>query len=160
MKVVSNSTPLIALSRIDELDVLHSLFGSIIIPDAVYHEVVLEGVGRPGEREVKEASWIIKMPVHNLIAVSLLEPDLNKGEAEAVVLAKELSANYLLVDEKKARRVARASGIRIIGTAGIVGLAAKMGLLPDIDSIFNKLEQNGFRYTEAVKNMVKEESGK
>lgn len=61
MKAVSNSTPLIALSRINELELLHTIFGTIIIPSAVYDEVVLEGAGRPGVKEVTNASWIIKL---------------------------------------------------------------------------------------------------
>lgn len=157
MKIVSNSTPLIALSRINELQLLRALFGAIIIPTAVYNEVVLEGAGRPGVKEVAGASWIKKREVQNLLAVSILRMDLDRGEAEAVVLAKELGADYLLVDEKKARRVARSSEIKIIGTVGILGLAAKKGLIHDLDGTFLKLEENGFRFTEEVKKKVKEE---
>jgi len=157
MKVVSNSTPLIALSRINELELLHTIFGIIIIPTAVYNEVVLEGAGRPGVKEVANASWITKMEVQNLLAVSMLQMDLDRGEAEAVVLAKELGADYLLVDEKKARRVARSSEMRIMGTVGILGLAAQKGLISNLDETFNKLEENGFRFKEQVRKKVKEE---
>jgi len=61
MRIVSNSTPLIALSRVNELELLHSLFGTIIIPSAVYNEVVLEGAGRPGVKEVADAFWILTL---------------------------------------------------------------------------------------------------
>ncbi len=158
MKVVSNSTPLIALSRINELELLHTIFGTIIIPGAVYDEVVLEGAGRPGVKEVANASWIIKRKVKNLLAVSMLQMDLDRGEAEAVVLAKELEADYLLVDEKKARRIARGSKVRIIGTAGILGLAEKKGLITNLYDVFDKLEINGFRFTDEVKKKVQEGS--
>jgi len=162
MKIVSNSTPLIALSRINELDLLRAIFGTIIVPSAVYNEVVLEGAGRPGVKEVANAPWIIKRDVQNLLAVSLLQMDLDRGEAEAVVLAKEIEADYLLLDEKKARRVARNSKIRIIGTVGVgtvgvLGLAAKKGIISNLDDTFNKLEANGFRFTEEVRRKVKEE---
>ncbi|GAW92068.1 hypothetical protein Tph_c19980 [Calderihabitans maritimus] len=118
----------------------------------------MEGADRPGEKEVANASWIIKREVQNLLAVSILKADLDRGEAEAVVLAKELGADYLLVDEKKARRVARSSGMKIMGTVGILGLVAKKGLISNLDEIFNKLEQNGFRFAEEVRKKVKEES--
>ncbi|MFZ3131894.1 MAG: DUF3368 domain-containing protein [Desulfosporosinus sp.] len=157
MKIVSNSTPLIALSRINEFDLLRILFSSIIVPRAVYNEVVLEGTGRPGVNEVANASWIITKDVQNLLAVSMLQPDLDNGEAEAIVLAKELGANYLLLDEKKARRIARNSELKIMGTVGILGLAAKKGLIYNIDNTFTKLEQNGFRFTEEVRKKVKVE---
>ncbi|MGD0621391.1 MAG: hypothetical protein ABSA82_02860 [Thermacetogeniaceae bacterium] len=55
MKIVSNSTPLIALSRINELDLLRTIFDTIIVPTAVYNEVVLEGAGRPGVEEIAGA---------------------------------------------------------------------------------------------------------
>lgn len=71
MRVVSNSTPLIALSRIGKLDILHILFGSIIIPEAVFHEVVTEGASRPGANEVQNATWIDVQRVENAVAVLL-----------------------------------------------------------------------------------------
>ena len=157
MKIVSNSTPLIALSRINELDLLHIIFGTIIVPGAVYDEVVSEGSGRPGVKEVASASWIIRKEVQNRLAVSMLQVDLDRGEAEAVVLAKEMGADYLLLDEKKARRVARNSEIRIMGTVGVLGLAVKKGLISNLDDVFCKLEQNSFRFTEEVKKKIKEE---
>lgn len=61
--VVSNSSPLIHLSRIGRLYLLKELFGEVIILHAVYHEVVVEGRGRPGSQEVKEASWIKVMKI-------------------------------------------------------------------------------------------------
>ncbi|MTI84673.1 MAG: DUF3368 domain-containing protein [Firmicutes bacterium] len=155
MKVISNSTPLIALSRIGELELLHSLFDNIIIPCAVFNEVVLEGAGRPGVKEVKNASWIIKAEVANQLAVSLLESDLDRGECEAIVLAKELNADYLLLDERKARRIIRNSGIKVMGTLGVLGLAAKNGLLTDFDNVFQRLGENGFRFKPAVTKEVK-----
>ena len=157
MKIVSNSTPLIALSRINELDLLRIIFGTIIVPCAVYDEVVSEGSGKPGVKEVTSTSWIIRMEVQNRLAVSMLQVDLDRGEAEAVVLAKEMGADYLLLDEKKARRVARNSEIRIMGTVGVLGLAVKKGLISNLDDVFCKLEQNSFRLTEEVKKKIKEE---
>lgn len=127
-----------------------------MIPNAVYDEVVLQGGGRPGIKEIEKASWIIKQQVQNPLAVSMLQMDLDCGEAEAVVLAKELGADYLLLDEKKARRVARNSEINIMGTVGILGIAAIKGLISNIDGTFNKLEKNGFRFTEDVRKKVKE----
>lgn len=58
MRVVSNSTPIIALSRIGKLDILRVVFGTIEIPEAVFNEVVKEGASRPGANEVRDAAWI------------------------------------------------------------------------------------------------------
>lgn len=96
MKIVSNSTPLIALSRIKELDILRALFGTIMVPIAVYNEIVLEGGERPGVKDIASAPWVIKRKVQDLLAVSILQADLDDGEAEAIILANELAADYLL----------------------------------------------------------------
>lgn len=160
MKVVSNSTPLIALARIKQVNLLHAIFGRIIIPQGVYNEVVLQGTELPGVKEIREATWIETLQVQNALAVSLLRTDLDRGEAEAIVLAKEVKADYLLVDEKKARRIARNSGLRIMGILGVVALGVKKGLLPAIDPILDSLEQNGFRFSERVRTKIKEKIGK
>jgi predicted nucleic acid-binding protein len=157
MKIVSNSTPLIALSRINELGLLHAIFDTIIVPDAVYKEIAVEGVGRPGVEEIVNAPWIVRQQVQNALAVSMLQAELDDGEAEAVVLAKELEADYLFLDEKKARRVARILNIRIMGTVGVLGLAAKKGLISNLDDTFDLLRQNGFRFTEEIRERVKRE---
>ena len=69
--------------------------------DFVDFLAVLQGAGRPGIERITEASWILTNQVKNQLAVSMLTADLDQGEAEAVVLAKELGADYFLVDEKK-----------------------------------------------------------
>ncbi len=58
MSVVSNASPLINLARVEKLDLLRQLYGELFIPEAVWHEVVIEGVGQPGADEVKTAIWI------------------------------------------------------------------------------------------------------
>ena len=160
MKVVSNSTLLIALARIKQVNLLHAVFGRIIIPQGVYNEVVLQETELPGVKEIREATWIETLQVQNALAVSLLKTDLDGGEAEAIVLAKEVNADYLLVDEKKARRIARNSGLRIMGTLGILVLGVKRELLPAIDPILDSLEQNGFRFSEKVRTKIRKEIGK
>jgi hypothetical protein len=72
LKVVSNSTPLIALSLINRFDILKDFFGSIVIPDAVYVEVVEDEKSRPGSDEVVKAEWIRTVKVSNHLAVDLL----------------------------------------------------------------------------------------
>jgi len=70
MKVVSNSTPLIALARINEVNLLHALFGRIIIPQGVYNEVVLQGTELPGVKEIREATWIETLQVLGIDGVA------------------------------------------------------------------------------------------
>jgi predicted nucleic acid-binding protein len=103
MKMVSNSTPLIALARIEQVNLLHAVFGRIIIPQGVYNEVVLQGADLPSVKEVREATWIENLQVQDALAFSLLRTDLDQGEAEAIVLAKEVKADYLGICEEKIR---------------------------------------------------------
>ena len=110
-QVVSNSGPLISLAAIGRLDLLQAVFGKIIIPQAVYDEVVVHAAGEPGSREVSAAGWIEIVRVRDRLAVDLLREVLDAGESEAIVLARELSARWALLDDASARRKARVLGI-------------------------------------------------
>ena len=68
MIVVTNSTPIISLAKIDKLHLLRDIFGKIYVPNAVYKEVVLKGKGRPGSKEIEEAEWVESNEVYNIIS--------------------------------------------------------------------------------------------
>ena len=74
MIIVSNSSPIINLARIGELNLLHQLYEEVIIPEAVWQEVVVEGVGQPGAEEVESASWIKTRSVTNRHLIHVLKP--------------------------------------------------------------------------------------
>ncbi len=84
MSVVSNASPLINLARIDQLDLLPRLYGELLIPEAVWEEVVVEGAGQPGADEIKAATWIKVQAVANRSLVQALRQELDPGEAEAL----------------------------------------------------------------------------
>ena len=105
MKVISNTTPLIGLASIDQFELLRQLFGGIIIPRAVYNEVVIAGREKGGaKREVLTANWIKTVSVKDRLAVEILLDELDLGAAETIVLAREINADWVLMDEKKGRR--------------------------------------------------------
>ena len=106
MNVVSNASPLIALIRIGQLDLLRQLYSEIIIPDAVWHEVVVEGADQPGVEAVSSASWIMRRTVTNRPLVHGLQQELDAGEAEAIALAVEIDDAWLLMDERLGRDTA------------------------------------------------------
>jgi predicted nucleic acid-binding protein len=105
--VVSNATALIHLSRINKLSLLKALFSKVIIPRAVYSEVAVPGAVGYEEivRGVREG-WIMVKDVRDRMSVYELTPLLHRGEAEAIVLAEEAKADYLIVDERVARYMA------------------------------------------------------
>jgi hypothetical protein len=99
MIVVSNTTPLIGLATIQHFDLLEQLFGKIHIPQAVYDEAVTAGREAGGaKREVIAAVWIETVPVQDQLAVEVLLDELDRGEAETIVLAHELNSDWVLMD--------------------------------------------------------------
>ncbi|OGQ23118.1 MAG: hypothetical protein A2138_04095 [Deltaproteobacteria bacterium RBG_16_71_12] len=141
--VVSDATPLIALSSVGQLQLLEKLFGRVLVPLAVWQEVVLEGgPGAPGAREVAQASWLERTQA------PALEPSLAKlgrGEAEAIALARTLPDALLLVDDAPARRRARALGVPLMGTLGVLRRAKVAGHLAFLRPVLEHLGEQGFR---------------
>jgi predicted nucleic acid-binding protein len=146
MIFVSNSTPLIALSRINNFNLLKEYFGEIHIPEEVFDEVVTRGGDLSGAEEVASAEWIKVDKVRNKIAVESLSINLDKGEAEAIVLAREMDA-LLIIDDGDGRRTAESLGLKITGTLGILLLAREDGKL-DLKIALNDLMAAGFRLSE------------
>ena len=160
MIVVSDSSPLIALSRIKALELLKSLYTQVFIPQAIYHEVVQEGKGREGSEAVASASWIQVRSVQDSIAVELLQEQLDRGESEAIVLALELAASLLLIDEARGRRVAQSRGLNHVGTVGIIVLAKRKKLIESGTERLDQLREVGFRMDislyQRAKNLMQE----
>ena len=118
--VVSNSTPLIALASIGRFSALRELFTQIHIPQAVLSEVAGDKRRRAGSREVLAASWMNTVQVENIASVDFLRTLVDQGEAESVVLSRELNANLLLIDDKDGRKIAESAGITCVGTVGLL----------------------------------------
>lgn len=148
--VVANAGPLIALATIGKLDLLKDLFEQVLIPQAVYDEVVVHGEGEPGSGEVDKAVWIKTHQAQDRLAVHLLHETLDAGESEAIVLAQELNARYVLLDDGLARRKARLIRLRMTGTLGILLMAKETGLIPAVRPVLDELGQTDFRMSDRV----------
>ncbi len=159
MKVVVNATPLIALSLINQLELLNQLFDEVIIPDGVYQEVAISGASKPGAVELKNASWI---QVQSVTPSSTIEPlllGLDRGELEVILLAVSIKPDWVIIDEKLARRVAKVMGLSVKGTLGILLAGFHAGYLSQeetLDSV-QQLVNNGFRLSSQIINWVKTE---
>lgn len=158
VKVVVDASTLIALCRIDKILFLKQLFGKIYIPDAVYYEVVIKGQGKKGANIVKEfvGKWIEKKKVENRMAVDLLSGNLGYGEAETIVLAKELDANLLVIDEGKAKKLALSKGLTVVGLVRILIWAKKKGLIQELKPSLDELIKAGFRLDDETYSYVLE----
>ncbi|MCP4695957.1 MAG: hypothetical protein GY862_03770 [Gammaproteobacteria bacterium] len=84
---VSNSTPLIHLAKIGKLELLRDFFGTVLIPQAVFNECVAEGRGYEDATLLAQVQWLMVKPASDTNLVKLLNMDLDRGEAEAIVLA-------------------------------------------------------------------------
>lgn len=155
MIVLSNTTPLIGLASIARFDLLRQMFGEITITQAVYAETVLAGREEGGaRREVTGATWIKTVAVRDRLAVEVLLDEMDLGEAETIVLARELHADWVLMDEKKGRRKLEQMGIRKIGTLGVLLKAKQAGMLDTIRPDVERLRRQGFSVSQAVTDAV------
>lgn len=144
--VVADSTCLIGLSQIGNLDILRHLFGTILIPPAVFHEVVVRGNGRPGAAEVGSASWIQTHEVIDQLAVNALRLTLGGGGSEAIVLACEQATDFIMLDDWQARQAALGLSLPVIGTVAVLTKAEEKGLISDLASASDALRQCGFYF--------------
>ena len=122
MIVVSDTTPLISLLKINRLDLLQELFGEVLIPQAVFDELTADERFDLEASQIRQKKFISVKSVNVPESVSVLKraTGLDQGESEAIVLTDELKADLLLMDEAKGRNVSAQMGIRIMGTIGIL----------------------------------------
>ena len=157
MFVVSDTTPLIGLASIGRFELLRKFFGEINIPQAVYDEAVVFGREKGGaKREVSRANWVKIKEVKDRLAVEVLLDELDLGEAEAIVLARESNADWVLMDEKKGRRKLEQLGLHKIGTIGILLKAKEMGYIARLQPELERLRENGFSISQRVIDAVLE----
>lgn len=142
MIIVSNTTPLSELAKIDRLPLLQTLFNTILIPQEVYTELTTGN--HPATILIPAATWIEARTVNHPERITqLLQPGLDRGECAAIALAEELNADRLLMDEQAGRNLARTLELPIIGTIGILLLAKQQGILNAIAPLLNDLIDQG-----------------
>jgi uncharacterized protein len=139
--VVSNTSPVLNLARIGRLELLHLLYHQVIIPSAVYEELVASKRDLDPAIDLALAPWIIVATARDQKRVGKLREDLDRGEAEAIVLAIERRADLLPVDERRARRTATAAGLAVTGLLGIVARAKRAGLIARAKPVLDELIQ-------------------
>jgi len=158
--VVSNASPVLNLAVVGHLGLLRQLYGRIIVPRAVYCEVVVAGMGQPGAAEVKAADWVESRQVANETVVASLRLEVDQGEAEAIALAIELRADLLLLDERRGRAIASRLGMRFVGLLGILVEAKRRGLVATVRPVLdNLIAKAGFWITPELYNRVLQAAG-
>ncbi|NER22203.1 MAG: DUF3368 domain-containing protein [Symploca sp. SIO1B1] len=160
MIVVSDTSPITSLAGIGRLELLQQLYSIVIIPQAVYDEMVRVGKAVPGALEVQTFAWIKTQQVSDFDRVSVLQADLDPGEAEAIILAMELNAELLLMDERSGRNIALSYGINVSGVLGVLLEAKRKGLIsavkPLMDQLINDVE---FRVSSQLYTIILQSAG-
>ncbi len=139
MIAVSNTSPIVTLASVGQLALLQQLYGTIVIPEAVYREIVIRGAGKAGSREVQTLSWFQTRQVVDCTPVTSLQLGLGKGETEAIALALELKADLLLVDERRARAAASLLALRFTGLLGVLVEAKHKGIVSLVKPVLDEL---------------------
>ena len=148
MPAVSNTSPVLNLAIVGRLSLLREQFREIMIPPAVLEELRV-GEDLPGSQNVREAidgGWLRVKEMKDRPLVQVLERDLDRGEAEAIALALKVKAEWVLLDEREARKIAKDLGLKVTGILGILLRAWREGELPSLQGEMEALrERAGFR---------------
>ena len=152
MIVVSDTSAITSLLQIGRVELLSQIYSDVFIPEAARNELLREHPSIPEFIRCQSAS--------NRAEVQRLLAELDLGEAEAIILAKELKADELLIDETAGRRIAAREGVNVIGLLGVLLEAKGRGIISSVRQIAEELETKaGFRLSNAVKEMFFREAG-
>jgi len=152
MIVVSDTSAITSLLQIGRVELLARIYGDVFIPSAVGRELAVF------HRELP--TFIREVPVANPAACQRLLDSVDGGEAEAIVLAHELKADELLMDDAAGRRLAAAEGLNVIGLLGVLLEAKARGFIPSLQEALDDLESKaGFYVSETVRNLILREAG-
>ena len=149
-RVLSDASPLIGLARVDGLPWLQALFGTVWVPQEVQREV-LPGRNLPDERALLAAFERGDLCVCPATPLAPLLPELDEGETACIRLAlADADSALLLMDELAGRAIATEHGLRVAGTAAIIGMARARGLIPSARAVFARLHASDFRISAQV----------
>ena len=146
--IISDTSYLILLDKIGELEILNKLFGTIITTP----EVAIE-FGQP------LPSWVEIQQPSDKNYQSIIEASVDKGEASAIALAIELEDCLLIIDDLKGRKFANQIGLTIIGTIGVIVDAKLAGIITSVKPILTKIKSTNFRITEQLEVIILKRSG-
>jgi predicted nucleic acid-binding protein len=136
VSTVSNSSPLIALTAIGQLDLLPAPYTDVLIPSAVATEIQPSLPKRP--------NWLQLRPLSGAMPSAVARRGLGAGEREAISLTLELSAERLILDDRPARLLAQTLGLKIVGTLGILLAAKRRGLIEQVRPSLDALAKQSF----------------
>jgi predicted nucleic acid-binding protein len=161
--VVSDSSPLNYLALLSDFDLLRQIYGTLVIPPAVYREVVESGANYPVGNAVTAAlgDWISVAEAPDAEQITSLQREhrLDAGESEAILVAEALGKAALLMDEQRGVRCARLRGMTVIRTPLIYAEAKILGLIGSVREKLDELRSQGFRLSDRHYELILQELG-
>jgi hypothetical protein len=158
--VVCNTSPITNLAAIAQLDLLRQVYGEIVIPQAVYDELTALPNPVPGTLEVQTLSWIQVQTVMDQAQVAEFRRKVDLGEAEALALALEVSAERVLIDDAAGRAIALELGLTITGVLGVLLMAKQRQLITAVRPLMDGLiAQAGFWVSDELYQRVLQQAG-
>ncbi len=155
MIVVSDTSPISNLFIIGKLKLLKDVYEEVVIPETVYIELMALRKSGFNVSIIHQASWIIIQAPKSITGLSTLLQKLDLGEAEAILLAKELNADLLLIDESKGRKIAKEEGLKTIRLLGVLLEAKSKGIILSIKEIIDELKTKAkFRIREDLYTQI------
>ena len=154
-KVIVNTTPLIALADIGQLDLLRNLYTEVMIPSAVNSEIISE----PARTLVSAADWIKIKSIGVKAQKSSFSSRLHSGEIEVILLAQENEADLLIMDDNAAKKTAKFLGFTVTGTMGVLLRAKREGLITEVKPLPERLIEDGLFVSPTVQNYVLKQAG-
>ena len=146
--IISNTSCLIILTKINQLELLHQIYQEIVTTTEIQNEF--------GEILPK---WIKIVEVKNKDLQDALELSIDKGESSAIALALETNECTLIIDDYKARKVADQLGLVFTGTIGVIVKAKLLGIIDSIKPILVKIKETNFRISSELENQALIEAG-
>ena len=146
--VVVDTTPIIALSIIGQLQLLEALYGEVWIPPAVNAEVMAGG-SRPGAAELQRAAFVRVAVLADPSQADMLS-DLDRGEAEVIALAREQQSGLVILDERLARRHAMRLGLTVTGVLGVLIQAKRQGHVEAVRPLLDQLRAGGIHLDDGL----------
>lgn len=158
-KVVVNTTPLIALSHVGQLDILKKLYGEIIIPEAVYRELSVKKDSICKKAVDRALDWIQVDKIKNQMAKAMYKTQLHDGEVEVMILAKEIAADVVIIDDANAKKHAKYLGLPVTGTLGVLIKAKQNGYIDELKPVLQQMVENGIYISQNLVELCLKQAG-
>jgi predicted nucleic acid-binding protein len=146
--IIGDSSALVALSIMNRLDLLETVFGSIHVPQAVYDEVTISS--KPQSKKLKT---FLKDKIIS-VKINITQMGLGRGELEAIALYKNMDADFLLIDDRRAKSFAKLNDVNVIGSLGVMVLAKELGKIKTIREDLEKLLDSDVFISESLISRV------